>query len=65
MISTGNFDQQKVMKKIYAQKIINTSPQLVEILNKRYEIWSQIVSANLTIAKNITNKGPKYKPINS
>jgi len=55
MISTGNFDQQKVMKKIYAQKIINTSPQLVEILNKRYEIWSQIVSTNLTIAKNITN----------
>ena len=55
MISTGNFDQQKVMKKIYAQKIINSSPKLVEILNKRYEIWSQIVSVNVKIAKNITN----------
>jgi hypothetical protein len=52
MISTGNFDQEKVMKKIQAQKIINTSLKLVETLNKRYEIWSQIVSANLKIAKN-------------
>ena len=55
MISTGKFDQEKVMKKIATQKIINTSFQLVDILNKRYEVWSQIVSANLKIANNIIN----------
>ena len=55
MISTGKFDQENVMKKIHTQKIINTSSQLVDILNKRYEVWSQIVSANLKIAKNIIN----------
>jgi len=55
MISTGKFDQENVMKKIHAQKIINTSSQLVDILNKRYEVWSQIISANLKIAKNIIN----------
>jgi len=43
------------MKKIHTQKIINTNSQLVDILNKRYEVWSQIVSANLKIAKNIIN----------
>ena len=54
MMATGKFDQEQVMKKMLVKSIINTNPQLVEILNKRYQVWSQIVSTNLNIAKNIT-----------
>ena len=56
MMATGEFDQEQVMKKMLVKSIINTNPQLVEILNKRYQVWSQIVSANLNIAKNITEQ---------
>ena len=56
MMATGEFDQEQVMKKMLVKSIINTNSQLVEILNKRYQVWSQIVSANLKIAKNITEQ---------
>ena len=54
MIATREFDQDQVMKKMLVKKIINTNPQLVEILNKRFQVWSQIASTNLKIAKKIT-----------
>jgi len=56
MMATGKFDQEQVMKKMLVKSIINTNPKLVEILNKRYLVWSQIVSANLNIAKKITEQ---------
>ena len=56
MMSTGKFDQEQVMKKMLVKSIITTNPQLVEILNKRYLVWSQIVSSNLKIAKKITEQ---------
>jgi len=54
MIATREFDQDQVMKKMLVKKIINTNQQLVEILNKRFQVWSQIASTNLKIANKIT-----------
>ena len=54
MIATGEFKQDLVMKKMVVKKLININPQLVEILNRRYQVWLEIVLANLSIAKKIT-----------
>ena len=54
MIATNEFDQDQVMKKMLVKKIINTNQQLVEILNKRFQVWSQIASTNLKLANKIT-----------
>ena len=56
MIATGEFKQDLVMKKMVVKKLININPQLVEILNRRYQVWLEIVSANLSIAKKITKR---------
>lgn len=56
MMATGKFDQDEVMKKMSVKCIIKTKPELVEILNKRYQVWSQIALANLNIAKKITEQ---------
>ena len=56
MMATGKFDQNDVMKKMLVKSIIKANPELVEILNKRYQVWLQIVSANLNIAKKLTEQ---------
>ncbi len=56
MMTTGKFDQAQVMKKLIVRSIVNTNQQLVEILSKRYQVWKQIVSANLNIAKKINER---------
>ena len=56
MIASGKFKQEYVMQKISVKRKINPNQKLVEILNKRYQIWKQIVLVNLNIAKQITEK---------
>ena len=41
------------MKKMLVKTISKKKSELSEILNRRYQVWSQIVSANLKIANKI------------
>ena len=50
MMATKNFAGKDVFKKMPIRKEINIDKKLSEILNKRYAVWSEIVSTNLTIA---------------
>ena len=50
MIATNNFSKQEVFKKIPIKKETDIDEKLLNILNKRYEKWLEIVSTNLKIA---------------
>ncbi len=50
MIATNNFSKKEVFKKIPIKKETDIDEKLLNILNKRYEKWLEIVSTNLKIA---------------
>ena len=53
MIATGNFEYKDVFKKMPIKNTTKVDLKLNEILNKRYTVWSEIVSTNLKIADKI------------
>ena len=50
MMATKNFASKDVFKKMPIRKETNVDEKLSEMLNKRYAIWSEIVSTNLKLA---------------
>jgi len=54
MMATKNFTSKDVFKKMPIRKETNVDKKLLEILNKRYAVWSEIVSTNLIIADKLT-----------
>ena len=50
MMATKNFASKDVFKKMPIRKETSVDKKLSEMLNKRYAIWSEIVSTNLKIA---------------
>ena len=50
MISTNNFSNKDVFKKMPIKKETSIDERLSNILNKRYKKWIEIVSTNLQIA---------------
>ena len=57
MLATKNFSSKEVFKKMPIRKKTNVDEKLSEILNKRYAIWSEIVSTNLKIADKLKING--------
>ena len=57
MMATKNFSRKEVFKKMPIRKKTNVDEKLSEILNKRYTIWSEIVSTNLNIAYKLKING--------
>ena len=54
MMATKHFTSKDVFKKMPIRKETNVDKKLLEILNKRYAVWSEIVSTNLIIADKLT-----------
>ncbi len=56
MMATKNFASKDVFKKMPIRKETNVDKKLSEILSKRYSVWSEIVSTNLTIPSKLKIK---------
>ena len=50
MMATKNFASKDVFKEMPIRKETSVDKKLSEMLNKRYAIWSEIVSTNLKLA---------------
>ena len=56
MLSTNNFNMKDVLKKMTIKKETVIDEKLSENLEKRFQIWKEIVIANESISKKLMNR---------